>query len=183
MKIPQIRIQSTPAQLEISTKRGELSIQQAPGDLQIEQLRATMNITRVPGKLTIDQTQARADVDLKSIGKRIEEATQLGKQDLFAGIVRRTQEGTELMKIENGFGAVASISKRNSEGPKKEFNIGYVPRAGSVKVSYDPGKVEIEIKPNKPLIQYNVNKPEISFEKGEVNISLGQRPSLKIDFE
>lgn len=183
MNIPQIRIQSTPAKIEITTRPGELSIEQSSGDLQIEQPKATLNITRIPGKLTIDQTQAREDVDLKSVRRRIEEAAQLGKQDLLAGIARRAQEGEELMKIENGFGAIASIAKRNSEGPKKEFNIGFLPRAGSVKISYDPGKVDVQATPNKPVITYTINKPIIDFQPGEVKVDLKQHASLNIDFE
>lgn len=183
MRIPQIRIQTTPAQIEITTQKGQMLIEQRQGDLQIEQPQATVNITRIPGKLTIDQTQARADVDLKSIRKRIEEAAQLGKQDLLAGISRRAQEGEELMKIENGFRAISSISKRNSDGPKKEFNIGWIPRAGSVNIEYDPGKLEIEAKPNKPIINFEVNKPNLTPIPSEVSIRLKQYADIKIDFE
>lgn len=183
MNIPQIRIYSTPAQIEISTKQGNLSIEQPLGDLQIEQPKAEVHINRIPGKLTIDQTQARADVDLKSVKLRIEEAAQFGKQDVLSGIARRIQEGTEMMEIENGFYAFSSISKWNSEGPKKEFNIGYIPKAGSVKIEYDPGKVEINTTENKPKISYTVNKPNFSYDPSEVNVKLKQHGSLNIDFE
>ncbi|MCM3602653.1 DUF6470 family protein [Robertmurraya korlensis] len=183
MRIPQIRIQTTPAQIEITTQKGQMLIEQPPGELQIEQPQATVNITRIPGKLTIDQTQARADVDLKSIRKRIEEAAQMGKQDLLAGIARRAQEGEELMKIENGFGAISSISRRSSDGPKKEFNIGWIPRAGSVKIEYDPGKLEVDAKSNKPIINYVMNKPNLTYTPSEVIVGLRQYADIKIDFE
>lgn len=183
MKIPQIRIQTTPALIELSTKKGDMSIEQPLGDLQIEQPQALMNITRIPGKLTIDQTQARADVDLKSVKLRSEEAARFGKQDLIEGIARRIQDGTELMQIENGFHAISSISKRNSEGEKKEFNIGWIPSIGSVKISYEAGKVDVEATPNKPNIEYQVNKPIINYKPSELTINLKQHASLKIDFE
>lgn len=183
MNIPQIRVHSTPAQIEISTRKGQLTIEQPPGELQIEQPKADVHINRIPGKLTIDQTQARADVDLKSVKLRLEEAAQFGKQDVLSGIARRIQEGTEMMEIENGFYAFSSITKRNSEGPKKEFNIGFIPRAGSVKIEYDPGKVEVNVKENKPKINYTVNKPNFSYNPSEVSIKLKQHTSLKIDFE
>ncbi|MEK3992166.1 DUF6470 family protein [Robertmurraya sp. FSL R5-0851] len=183
MKIPQIRMQTTPAHIGISTKKGEMSIEQPLGDLQIEQPKAFLNITKIPGKLTIDQTQARADIDLKSVKLRIEDAARLGKQDLLSGIARRIQEGADLMQIENGFNAISSISKRNIEGEKKEFNIGWVPSIGSVKISYEPGKVDVEATPNKPKIEYNLNKPIINYNPSEVTINLKQHASLKIDFE
>lgn len=183
MNIPQLRIQSTNVKVEISTRQGQLKIEQPSGELEIEQPSADVNITRNPGKLTIDQTQAREDIDLKSVKKRMEEAAKLGKQGLLEGIARRIQEGEELMKIEHGFLAISSIAKRNSEGPKKEFGLGYVPKAGSVKTTYESGNVEIEITPKKPKINYTVNKPNVSFERGEVNITLKQYASLMINFE
>jgi hypothetical protein len=183
MNIPQLRIQSTPAKIEISTKQGQISIEQPPGEMEIEQPKADLNITRIPGKLTIDQTQARADVDLKSVRQRSEEAAQLGKQDLLNGIARRIQDGVELMQIENGFGAIASISKRNSEGPKKEFNVGWTPKPGSVKVAFETGKVEVDSTTNKPIIKYKMNTPNISYQRGEVTINLKQHASMEIDFE
>jgi hypothetical protein len=183
MRIPQIKIHTTHAQIEINTKKGQMLIEQPPGELEIDQPQATVNITRIPGKLTIDQTQARADVDLKSIRQRIEEAAQLGKQSVLAGIARRAQEGEELMRIENGFGAISSISKKNSDGPKKEFNIGWIPKAGSVKIQYDPVKIEVEAEPNKPILNYKVNKPNITHIPSEVTVSLKQYPDINIDFE
>lgn len=183
MNIPQLRIQSTNTKIDISTRRGQLKIEQPLGELEIEQPSADMNITRNPGKLTIDQTQARADIDLKSVKKRMEEAAQLGKQGLLEGIARRIQEGEELMGIEHGFQAISSIAKRNSEGSKKEFGLGYVPKAGSVQTTYEPGNVEIKITPNKPKINYTLKKPNVSFEQGEVNVNLKQHASLMINFE
>lgn len=183
MNIPQLRIQSTNAKIEISTRQGQLKIEQPPGELEIEQPSAGMNITRNPGKLSIDQTQARADIDLKSVKKRMEEAAQLGKQGLLEGIARRIQEGEQIMRIEHGFQAIPDIAKRNSEGPKKEFGLGYVPKAGSVQTTFEPGKVEIDITPNKPKINYKVNKPNLSFEHGEITINLKQHASLNINFE
>lgn len=183
MQLPQIRLQSTSAKIGISRKDAQLTIEQSIGDLQIEQPKAELNIIRKPGKLTIDQSQARADVDLKSIRQRIEEAAQFGKQDLLEGIARRIREGNEMMEIEGGFQAIPNISKQRTDGTKKEFNIGFIPRAGSVKIEYVPGSVEIDSKINKPKINYQVNKPNIKYSPGEVNINLKQHASLKIDFE
>lgn len=183
MNIPQIRIQSTPAKIEMRTIPAKLSFEQPPGELQIEQLQSDLNITRIPGKLTIDQTQAREDIDLKSVKKRMEEAAQQGKQDMLSGIARRIREGSELMKIENGFHAISSISKRNSEGIPLEFGLGFVPKRGSVKTNYDPSRVEVEFTLNRPKISYLMNKPVYDYQPGKVKIDVKQYQSLEIDFE
>ncbi|MGI8385394.1 DUF6470 family protein [Robertmurraya sp. P23] len=183
MNIPKIRIQTTPAVTEMNTRQGQLSIEQPSGELQIEQPKADMNISRVPGKLTIDQTQAREDVDLKSLKRRMEDAAQQGRQDMLNGIARRIQEGAELMKIENGFKAIQTIAKRKTDGTQKEFGLGFIPRAGSVKITYDPGSVDVQITANKPKVNYTMKKPVIDFQPGKVQIDMKQYPSVDINFE
>lgn len=183
MDIPQIRIETIKGKIDITKRQGQLSIEQPQGELQIEQPQATLNIKKKPGKLTIDQTRAREDVDLKSIRRRNEEFAQVGKQTLLNGISRRIQEGEQLMKIENGFSAISSIAKQNIEGKIKQFGLGFIPKTGSVNVSYDPGEVKVEFSPNKPKIDYKVIKPTVDFHPDEIVIEMNQYPSLKISFE
>ncbi|WP_121663633.1 DUF6470 family protein [Metabacillus litoralis] len=183
MRIPQIRLESTKAQIGLKTINAVNNIKQPKADLSIEQPKAELTIRTTPSKLTIDQTQARADVDLKSVVKRMEEFSQKGYQDLLAGIARRAQQGIELMKIENGGNPIATQAKQNSQKPMKEFGLGFIPSHGSVKISYEPARVDIEVAPNKPKIHVNVNKPIMEYEPGKVEVSLKQKNELNIDFE
>lgn len=183
MQIPQIRLESTKGQIGIQTKDAVNHIQQPKADLSIEQPKADLKIKTTPSKLTIDQTQARADVDLKSIFRRTEEFAQNGHQDFLAGIARRAQQGEELMKIENGGNPIPNQAKQNSQKPTKEFGLGFVPSAGSVKIEYKPAEVEVDVQINKPIISATTNKPVMEYEAGKVDISLQRRNDLKIDFE
>jgi len=183
VKIPQIRLESTNAQISMETRKATNQIQQPKADMLIEQPKADLSIRTIQGKLTIDQSQARADVDLKSVFLRTEEFAQMGKQGLLVGIQRRAQEGEELMKIENSGNPISMQAKRNGQKPTKEFGIGFVPSVGSVKVNYQPAVVETNITPNKPIISVQVNKPVHDYQPGKVEISLGQRNNLNIDFE
>lgn len=182
MNFPQIRLQSTNAQIEIYTQKGNLEMEQPAAELSIQQPPAEMQIDRKPSRLTIDQTQARADVDLKSIFKRTEEVAQFGRQDWLNGIARRAQEGEELMKIENKGNPIAEQAKRHVLRPEHQFNIGWIPSAGSVKISYDPGKVDIHWKVNKPIVESKYNKTIINYTPAKVDVQLKQYPSLQIDF-
>ncbi|MBT2643577.1 hypothetical protein J7I80_15150 [Bacillus sp. ISL-41] len=182
MQFPQIRLQSTFAQTEIRTQPSQLEMEQPKAELSIQQPAAELNIDRKPAKLTIDQTEARADMDLKHVSRRIEEAAQQGYQDWLAGLARVSQDGDELMMIENGGQPIADQAKRNSETPMLDFNIGWIPSAGGVKLGYDPGKVDINWKTNKPVIESKINKPVINYTPGKAEVSLKQHPSLKIDF-
>lgn len=183
MQLPQIRLESRFAQTEINTQNAKLEIEQPQADLGIQQRPAELDINRTPSKLTIDQTKAREDMDLKNISKRIEEFANQGYQDWLSGIARVSQDGDELMMIENGGHPIADQANRNSESPMLDFNIGWIPSAGGVKVGYDPGKVEIDWKVNKPVVESKINKPVIDYSPGQVEVSLKEYPSLKIDFD
>lgn len=183
MELPQIRLESTYAKIEINTKKDHLQIEQPPADLSIQQPKAEMQIDKVPSKLTIDQTKARADVDLKSVFRRTEEAAQQGRQDWLDGIARRIQEGEGLMKIENSGNPIVEQAKEHRLLPEHEFGIGWIPSAGSVQINYDPGKVDVNWKVNKPLIHSQINNPIIHYTPGNVEVSMKQHQSLKIDFD
>lgn len=183
MQFPQIRLQSTFAQTEITTYKSQLEMEQPKAELSIQQPAAELVINHTPSRLTIDQTRAREDMDLKHISRRIEEAAQQGYQDWLSGIARVSQDGDELMMIENGGHPIADQAKRNSEAPMLEFNIGWIPNAGGVQTSYDPGKVDLNWKVNRPIIESRINKPVINYTPGKAEVSLKNHSSLKIDFE
>lgn len=183
MNLPQIRLQTTSAKIEINTQPARQEIEQSAATLEIQQPAADMNIDRTPARLTIDQTKAREDMDLKHISKRIEEAAHQGYQDWLEGIARRSQEGDELMMIENGGNPIAEQAKRNAYSPMLDFNIGWIPNHGGVRTEYNPGKVEVNWDPNKPIINSRINKPNIQYTPGKVDVSIKQYNSLKIDFE
>lgn len=183
MQLPQIRLQSTFAQTEITTIKSMLEIEQPKPELSIQQPPAELNLKRTPSKLTIDQTKAREDVDLKHISRRIEEAADQGYQEWLSGLARVSQDGDELMMIENGGHPIATQAKRNSESPMLEFNIGWIPSAGGVRINYNPGEVNLNWKVNKPIIESTINKPIINYTPGKALVSLKEHPSLKIDFE
>lgn len=182
MQVPQIRITSQQAQIELDIQQPIQSIEQPAAVIDLQQPPAEVSIERTPSQLTIDQTKAREDMDLKSIAKRIEEAAQQGHQDLLEGIARRTQDGAQLMMIENGGNAIASIAKRNSEGPEKQFNIGWIPSYGSVNIRFVPGKVDIDTKTNPVINNSRAQKPIHEYQPGKVNITMKNYPSLNIDF-
>jgi hypothetical protein len=182
MNFPQIRLQSTPSSIGIKTTPGKLEVETPPPALDIQQPKAKMEIESRPSKLTIDQTEARADMDLKSVRRRIEDFAKKGYEDWLSGLARVAQDGDELMMIENGGNAIAAQAKRNSENPMYDFNIGWIPSAGSVKIQYDPGEVNVKFEPQKVINNTQVVKPHINVSKAQVDISLQKYADLQIDF-
>lgn len=182
MNLPQIRLESTFAKIGLQTEKPIQKIEQPRATLTIEQPPADLHIETTPGKLTIDQTQARADVDLKSVFRRTEDAAQQGYQDWLAGLARISAQGDQLMMIENGGNPIADQAKENGESPIYEFNIGWIPSHGSVKINYQPANVNIDWKLNKPKIEATINKPIHEYTPGKASAYLAERNSLTIDF-
>nr|WP_042350839.1 DUF6470 family protein [Bacillus massiliigorillae] len=182
MKLPQIRMQSQQALISLQTRNAIMEQQQPAAQLDIQQPPAEMTIDRTPSKLTIDQSAAREAIDLKSIAKRIEEFAENGRQDWLQGIARRTQEGEELLKIENGGNPIANQAKQVSERSEKQFNIGFVPPLFSVKLHYEPTKLDINWNVNKVINNTKINKPTLDYTPGEVEVGLRQKESLQIDY-
>ncbi|MEH7225052.1 DUF6470 family protein [Bacillus sp. JJ1566] len=183
MILPQIRLESKQAQIGIETTSARTETEQPKAELSIQQPKADISMETTPPKLTIDQTEAWADMGLKNILRSIEELAQKGKEDTLVGIARRVQQGTELMEIENGGNPLVRQAQENGQKPMKEFNIGFIPSFGSVKIHYEPGKVDIKATPHKPIIDVQVNKPIVDYFHGKVDTYLRQRNELKIDFE
>ncbi|WP_050616461.1 DUF6470 family protein [Bacillus testis] len=182
MRIPQIRLESQSAMISIQTNDAELELQQPQAELDIQQPKAEMSLERTPARLTIDQTAAWEAMGFKSISRSSKEYATNGKQELMEGMARRTQEGDALMKIENGGNPIQQIAKQNSERTEIQFNIGFIPPIGSVKLEYEPAKVDIDWQIHKPIVNAKTNKPIGDYRSGNVDIDLRQKNSLTIDF-
>lgn len=182
MNIPQIRMESQFARISIEQTKPVQEIEQPPASVAIEQPPANLEIEQIPGKLTIDQSQAWEEMDLKSVFKRSAEYAQQGYQAWLDGMVRVSQQGDELMRIEHGGDPLVSQAIENSENPPYEFNVGWIPSPFSVKIDYEPGTVNIRAQANKPIIEATPNKPIHRYTPGKVNIYLAQRNELSIQF-
>ncbi|WP_349408636.1 DUF6470 family protein [Pseudalkalibacillus sp. SCS-8] len=182
LSIPKIQIQSTKGLIGLRTTSATQEIRQPKAVQSIQQPKAEINIETTSGKLTIDQTQAWNDMDLKSVFVRTDEAAQLGKEALLDGISRRAQEGEDLMRIENQNDPIPEHARINSSEEMKEWNIGWIPSAESVKIDYIPAKVEVDIKQNEPIIKTEISKPVHNYQPGKVEVYMKQQSSIQIDF-
>ncbi|SDM20941.1 DUF6470 family protein [Sediminibacillus halophilus] len=182
MQLPQVRMQSKLAKIQITQTPVQQTIVQPKADQTIRQPKAEITIQRRPSKMTIDQSKAWEDMNLKSAAKSISEAAQKGKEAVYKGMQRRVSQGEQLMKIENGGNPIAVQGKQNGEKPMKHFNIGWIPSHFAVKTDYQPSELKINVQTHEPIIENKPNKPIINNQPGEVETSLLERQSLSIDF-
>jgi hypothetical protein len=173
---------TTYGKLGLNITAAKQTIRQEPADMSIQQPDAELNIRAKPGKMDIDQSQAFAEANLKHIFQVIDDYAQKGRQAVYEGIARVTQQGDALMKIENGGSPIAEQARVNSEDPPLEFNIGWMPKSPfSVKFNYQPAQVNINWQTHKPNIEVKINKPEHTYTPGDINGYMRQWPSLTIE--
>jgi Family of unknown function (DUF6470) len=181
MNFPQLRMESIYGQISLTSQKPIQEIEQPPAEMTIKQPKAELMIQKTSGKLTIDQTQAWEDMDLKHIFKRIEEFAQNGYQDWLEGMARKSQEGDDMMRIENGGNSIAENAKISSESPIYETNIGFIPSHFSVKINYQPVNLKVDWITNKPEINVKVNMPRHVYTPGVIRGEMKQWPSLKVE--
>lgn len=183
MQLPQVRLQSQFAQIGLRQEMAQIQIEQPKATQHIEQPHATIRISTTPSRLMIDQTKAFQDTGIKSAKVAIAESAQKGKQGVLEGMARRTQQGEQLMKIENGGNPLVHQAIQNGHRPEKQFNIGWMPSHFSVDIDYQPAEVNIQATPRAPIIQNTPNKPIINYQAGGVETTVQQPNTLDVDFE
>lgn len=182
MQIPQIRMESKMARIEIIQQHGEVELHQPKADLSISQPKADVSIQTSKGKLTIDQTQAWEDMNLMSVLRFTEKNANKGRQAIDGGTVRRARQGNELMRIENDSDPISSQAITNGGKQYKLIGLKYIPSVFSVKLDYEPGTTTINSIANSPIIDATVRSPQLSFNRGGVHVNMAQHNELHIDF-
>lgn len=182
MELPQIRLQSTFIKTGLTIEKPVQRIEQPKAIQYIEQPAAILEIKTIPGQLHIDSTEARADVDMKSVGRRIKEFADQGYQDLLSGMARRARQGRELAQINKGGNPIAAHAKENSTKGLGQYTIKWIPSHFSVKLQYDPAQVNIHVEPRKPVIEAEIQKPVHEYIPGDITVDVIEKNSLEIDF-
>ncbi|WP_019153842.1 DUF6470 family protein [Robertmurraya massiliosenegalensis] len=181
MRLPQIQIETTKAQLGLNIEKPQQYIQQPQAELHIEQPDAILNINMSPAKLTIDQSRAWRDLNLIGPLASTQQFAQKGKQELLQGIARRSSEGEKLMRIENRGSVIPSLAKGKGMREYKSYSIKFVPSVNAVKINYHPEQTNIRVETKKPIINNYANKPIHSYQPGKVSGYMIQYPSIEVD--
>lgn len=184
MKLPQIQIRTTDAQIDLNIAKPQQYIKQPRATQHIEQPAATLEIHTTRSVLKIDSSQARRDLGLIGPLESIANYAQKGKQEALKGMARRAREGRQMMESagkDQGRATIQSIAKQNHGPHRVQFNIKFVPSIGSVKINYTPGITDINIQRREPIIDAQVNKPIHEYTPGKVTGTMIQRPDVDID--
>lgn len=183
MQIPQLQIETTRGILGLQIDKPVQEIEQPKAELIQQQPAAILEISTTDPKLSIDTTENRADIDMKSIIRRMDENVQFGKQSVLEGMARRAEEGQQLMRIENGGNAIVDISKQIATPPPAPLGIRFVGNRLKLKMSIEPGTTDIQWKIQQPVNNVKLNKPIHNYTPGKVTGRMEQYPSIQIDWK
>lgn len=181
LNIPQLQIQTTRGILGLEITKPIQEIEQPRAIMNQQQPAAILEISTTKPKLFVDTTEARAEIDLKSVFRRIDEYVQLGKQGAMEAIGRRAQEGQEMLRIENGGNIFAELSKRNGTPPPAPLGIRFIGNKSGIQMSIQPGTTDIRFTPQKPVNDVQINNPSHQYTQGKVTGVVEQYPSIQID--
>lgn len=184
MRLPQIQIRTTDAQMNLDIAKPKQYIKQPSAAQHIEQPAAILEINTTRGVLRIDSSQARRDLGLIGPLESSANYAQQGKEEALQGIARRAGEGRQMMESSGkgqGRATIQNIAKQNHGPHRVQFNIKFVPSVGSVKIDYTPGTTDVNIQRREPIIDTKVNKPVHEYTPGKVTGTMVQRPDVNID--
>jgi len=111
MQFPQIRLQTTFAQIGLQRSNPVQEIQQVPAELSYKRTPTKMTIERTPGQLEIDQEQAWNERNLKGPMKLIADNAEYARQQALEAIAETVAEGNQMQAIENKTNAIDAIVK------------------------------------------------------------------------
>lgn len=181
MDIPLLQIQTTRGILDLQIIKPTQEIEQPRATMNIQQPAATLEMSSIRPQLSLDTTEARADIDMKSVRRRIEENAQYGKQGVMEGIARRAQEGQQLLRIEQGGKVIADIAKQNATPPPAPLGIRFVGNRFNVQMSAQSGTTNIQATLQKVINDVQISKPIHQYTPGQVSGVMEQYPSIQID--
>ncbi|MFY0520184.1 DUF6470 family protein [Lysinibacillus sp. UGB7] len=184
MRLPQIKIRTTDAQIDLNISKPQQYIKQPKATQHIEQPAAILDINTTRSVLKIDSSQARRDLGLIGPLESSANYAQKGKQEAMKGMARRAREGRQMMEgagKDQGRSTIQNIAKQNHGPHRVQFNVKFVPSVGSVKIDYTPGTTDVNIQRREPNIDAQVNKPIHEYTPGKVTGTMIQRPDVDID--
>jgi hypothetical protein len=180
LRVPHIAIQSTDAYIGMKSNRPHPQIKQHNADLQIRQTHTgIIEISTKASELHIDQTQAFAEANLKTPLRLANEFYQSATNQVAEHIAKKRQQGDQMMKIENGYGALSRLAKANSEKPQGQLQLVNMPRSvSSTKIHFEPAQISFRVPNHQTDIKVNRREPDIHIPKWQTETYIKQKNSI-----
>jgi hypothetical protein len=170
MRLPQIRIQQTYAQLGLNIQKPVQEIRQPKAELNLRQEPAILDIRQARGELQIDTSEARANLDLKSSAQRSRENAEYGHRKALEAIAHK------------GANPIADIAFEETvlyQG-KEIIAAGSIVGDG-IEMRYDLKPAEINIQARGKRMDPVIHRPIHNYTPGKVTGYMRQWNSVQFD--
>lgn len=176
-----LEIRQTYGQIGIETQRAWMNIRQIPPKAHIEQRPPEVIIDQKLPKVHIDQTQCFAESGLKPVLQLAREFYQEGLKAALEATGRIAEEGTRLLRIEDGGNPIADIAYERAYR-EYQFNMVQMPKSRP-KIEWDMGYLNINWKINPAKIEWETYTTA-SFDviPHKVDIYMKEWPDIEIRY-
>lgn len=180
MNFPQLRMESTNAQLGFHIRKAVVELQQPRAQVSIRQVQASLEISQPLGELIIDSSEARENLNIRGPLRSTLDNAEYSIQKLMEGISRMGREGDQLRAIETGRNAIADIAFENTITPDRIYYPSRTVGSG-VKIHYEAKRPEINVKLGGTEIEVTPQRPIVNYTPGKVDGYMKQWNSLKVE--
>ena len=163
---------------EINIQKASLDSQTTMPQIKITTEAAKVEIHQPNGELTIDQTKSRYAMGIKNIGDLCRDNGQDGKQAAIEAVGRIAEDGNRLARIESKEYAVVEMAADKNISEQRELTLASIPRP---EISYKRNPPQINVTDAKLDIVVNPRESvEGKFHPGKVELRVIQYPSIKM---
>lgn len=172
-----INISTQPILLDYNIQNARLNLKSTRPVVQMETTPATLEISQPRGELTIDQTSLRYSIGLKNNADFARDNAALGRQTVMDAIARIAEEGERMAHIERKSGAIADIAADSILSDVPEITWAHI---SAPDIHYQAKPVELNVIAGNVNYTIQPGTVQGDYQPGSIDIRVAQYPSIEI---
>lgn len=174
-----LRITSIPIQYQIQIERARLEMS-TEGNIssKVNHRPAQLRTKSRNIQMRMDSTEMHADLDIKSVGRRIYEAAQQRKQ---AGQAKTAEYAADARKLEQPGVDIKQIVADKLFNQQPSSKLVFIPSVGPA-ISWQPNDLQIQYDPGELDFDWEVVRNTMDYVPGKFRMSILQYPKVQIEY-
>lgn len=178
---PLLNITTIPIRYELKIENARLEYSNSTAEVEIMRDRGNLTIKSHPIRLNIDSTATYDSIRPGSMQAVIRDAANKGKSSAYNAAATLAKEGRLLLNAKIGEDALGQIIRQRSEMPVQEFGLGFVPTVRP-ELQWSEPDLTIEYEMDKLNFDLKIANGNFEFIPGTIELSVTQRPGVKIEY-
>jgi hypothetical protein len=172
-----INIRQQNAKLELSIKDPAISLRPRAARLELHTEPAVVEIRQPQGTLEIDQSPCRASYGIKKLDQFTRDITAKSRRIVQEAIGKIAADGDRMARIESKENVIKALALE--AGRPEPVEVVLQPVAPP-HIRYYPRRPEYNVQQGKIAAQYTRGTVDVQLDRGVVNVSMGQYPSIRM---